>query len=68
MSFTDHFRILDFGIPKDVIITQRNDDIQAHIEKLNKEIAFVMISEHFDESIVLLKRIVKWSVKDILYV
>ena len=67
-SFTKNRMAIDFGFPKDVIITQRKDDIQAHIEKLNKEIALVMISEHFDESIVLLKRILKWSVKDILYV
>lgn len=67
-SFTKNRMAIDFGFPKDVIITQRKDDIQAHIEKLNKEIALVLISEHFDESIILLKRILKWSVKDILYV
>lgn len=67
-SYTKNRMAIDFGFPKDVIIHQRKDDIQAHIEKLNKEIALVMISEHFDESIVLLKRILKWSVKDILYV
>lgn len=67
-SFTKNRMAIDFGFPIDVIIHQRKDDIQAHIEKLNKEIALVLISEHFNESIILLKRILKWSVKDILYV
>jgi hypothetical protein len=44
-SFTKNRMAIDFGFPKDVIITQRKDDIQEHIEKLNKEIALVMISE-----------------------
>ncbi|VDI01075.1 Hypothetical predicted protein [Mytilus galloprovincialis] len=45
----------------------RRHDIQRYIEQLDKEFALVIIVEHFDNSLVLLKRILKWSTKDILY-
>eukprot|EP00058_Branchiostoma_floridae_P012940 XP_002598428.1 hypothetical protein BRAFLDRAFT_83226 [Branchiostoma floridae] len=37
------------------------------IEKIESEFPLVMIMEHFDESLVLFKRMMCWSLKDILY-
>ena len=41
--------------------------VQTYIENLATDFDLVMIMEHFDESLVLLKRILCWEVEDILY-
>ena len=40
---------------------------QKWIQNLNKEFLLVMIVEYFDESLVMLKRLMCWSLEDILY-
>ncbi|GFR89538.1 galactose-3-O-sulfotransferase 3 [Elysia marginata] len=42
--------------------------IQIFLDKLEKELGLVLISDYFDESMVLLKRTLRWSIKDILYI
>ena len=46
------------------------NDMEAvvqHFENLDSEFQLVMIMEYFDESLVLLKRLLCWDTKDILY-
>ena len=46
------------------------DDLDAvvrHIKNLDSEFLLVMIVEYFEESLVLLKRLMCWDVKDVLY-
>ncbi|XP_070568268.1 galactosylceramide sulfotransferase-like [Ptychodera flava] len=40
---------------------------QSSLEKINGELDLVMIMEHYDESLVLLKKIMCWEFEDILY-
>ncbi|XP_035676896.1 uncharacterized protein LOC118415991 isoform X2 [Branchiostoma floridae] len=40
---------------------------QAFVRKIQEDFPFVMIMEYFDESLVLLRRMMCWSMKDILY-
>lgn len=58
------------AFPMDLLLNSRSrrHDIQRYIEQLDKEFALVIIVEHCDESLVLLKLILKWSTKDILYI
>ncbi|XP_035661416.1 galactosylceramide sulfotransferase-like isoform X1 [Branchiostoma floridae] len=73
----------DLGMPRDIIvdITQHSYQrihgqplntttvryIQDFLKKLSKEMDLVMIMEYFDESLVMLKRLMCWELKDILY-
>ena len=46
-----------------------NDTLRReYIQQLGKEFQLVMITEFFDESLVLLRRLMCWSVKDVLYI
>lgn len=48
-------------------ITSDLAKVQAYIETLDKNFALIMIMEYFHESLVLLKRLMCWSMEDILY-
>ncbi|XP_045205662.2 galactose-3-O-sulfotransferase 2-like isoform X2 [Mercenaria mercenaria] len=56
----------DFGIPK----LKFHDDtyVDKYIEEVDRDYSLVLILEHFQESLVLMKRILCWDTKDILYV
>ncbi|XP_078701220.1 galactosylceramide sulfotransferase-like [Branchiostoma floridae x Branchiostoma belcheri] len=74
---------VDLGMPKNVLsdITQHSSQrepgqplnsttvqyIQDFLKKLTREMDLVMITEYFDESLVMLKRLMCWELKDILY-
>ncbi|XP_030828193.1 galactosylceramide sulfotransferase-like [Strongylocentrotus purpuratus] len=42
--------------------------IQEKIDKLSKEIDLVMITEYFEESLILLRKLMCWDYSDILYI
>ncbi|XP_053383174.1 galactosylceramide sulfotransferase-like isoform X2 [Mercenaria mercenaria] len=56
----------DFGIPNQKF----HDDVfvEEYIKELDQDFSLVLILEHFKESLVLMKRILCWNTKDILYV
>ncbi|CAC5402999.1 GAL3ST1 [Mytilus coruscus] len=56
----------DFGLPKKDFYNE--EAINKGINDLDKEFALVMVTELFDESLILMRRILCWEIKDILYV
>ena len=56
----------DFGLPAHYF--HNTKAINSYLKKLYSEFKFVMLMEYFDESLVLLKRILCWDMRDILYV
>ncbi|XP_002731332.2 galactosylceramide sulfotransferase-like [Saccoglossus kowalevskii] len=42
--------------------------IKTRVEELDREFDLVMILEHFDESLLLLKKLMNWEFEDILYI
>ncbi|XP_006815162.1 galactosylceramide sulfotransferase-like [Saccoglossus kowalevskii] len=58
-------QIVDLGLT--LSETANETIINETILKLDKEFDLVLIAEYFDESLVLLKRILHWSFDDILY-
>ncbi|XP_070570921.1 galactose-3-O-sulfotransferase 2-like isoform X2 [Ptychodera flava] len=61
-----NFMLSDLGLPK-----SEQDDMKAvrsYIDDLDRDFDLVMVSEYFDESLVLLKRMLCWSLRDILYI
>ncbi|XP_035696262.1 galactose-3-O-sulfotransferase 2-like [Branchiostoma floridae] len=65
-SKTRNFMAFDLGFP---IRTQSDNDtaIKEFISKMDEDFVLVIILEHLDESLVLLKRYLCWSLSDILY-
>ena len=44
-----------------------DDDIKSAIQRLNREFSLVLMTEYFDESLVLLKRLMNWTTDDVVY-
>ena len=57
----------EFGVPDDVINGRNMTQIDAYVKKLDEEFDLVIITEYFDESVVLMRRMLNWKLKDILY-
>ena len=60
------------GMLYDLGFDHKDDDnvgaIKHKIEVLSKEIDFMLITEYFDESLILLKKLMCWDYEDILYI
>lgn len=58
---------MSFDLGLDYRYYQNRTAIERYLDFLDKEFDLVMIMEYFDESMVLLKRLLCWDMKDILY-
>ncbi|XP_062575931.1 galactose-3-O-sulfotransferase 2-like [Saccostrea cucullata] len=67
-SFTKSRMSVDFGLPEELFHTTDKNKILPYLRKLHSEFKLVMIKEYFDESLILLRRILNWNMKDILYI
>lgn len=56
----------EFGFPKDISV-KNTDKIKKYLDELNSQFLLVLVLEKFDESLVLMKRLLNWSLFDILY-
>ena len=56
----------DLGLEQDKFSNE--EEVTEFIERMNKNINLVLIAEHFDESLVLMKRLLCWDSEDIIYV
>lgn len=66
-SYTRNAMGWDFGFPNNIKATDK-DRIRHYLDELNSQFSLVMVMERFDESLVLMKRILNWSLLDILYI
>ncbi|XP_064612447.1 galactose-3-O-sulfotransferase 2-like [Liolophura sinensis] len=55
----------DFGIPKSQY--SNASFVDKYIKMVDEHMEFVLVADHFDASLVILKRKLCWSTKDILY-
>ncbi|XP_050400041.1 galactose-3-O-sulfotransferase 2-like [Patella vulgata] len=65
-SFTHNGMARDFGYPPAL-----NDNMalfQEYMERLGTFFDLVIVMEKFDESIILMRRLLRWSIKDIVYI
>ena len=67
VSFTRARMAVEYGFPDDVIINADKEKALEYIKSLDKDFGLVIIAEYFEESIVLLRRYLNWSTKDVLY-
>ncbi|GFN90292.1 galactose-3-o-sulfotransferase 3 [Plakobranchus ocellatus] len=68
-SFVNNRMSIDLGFDLDNFeASKRNTTkIQAFLKKLESQFDVILISDYFDESIVLLRRLLRWSFKDIIH-
>ncbi|KAJ8309773.1 hypothetical protein KUTeg_011638 [Tegillarca granosa] len=67
-SWTNNRQSVDFGFPSDLFKNSDPSKIHTYLQQLNSDFRLVMIAEYFDESVILLRRYVNWTMKDILYI
>ncbi|KAK7098101.1 galactose-3-O-sulfotransferase 2-like [Littorina saxatilis] len=65
-SFTNNRMSLDLGLPPDQLTNSSH--VPAFLDRLQDTFHLVLIAEHFDESLVLLRRRLGWTMKDIVYI
>ncbi|KAL4236956.1 hypothetical protein ACF0H5_005342 [Mactra antiquata] len=65
LSFTDNRQALDLGLSPTKV--RDLDAIISHIMMLDEIFDLVLITEYFDESLIILKRRMCWQLKDIIY-
>ncbi|XP_078606038.1 galactosylceramide sulfotransferase-like isoform X1 [Branchiostoma floridae x Branchiostoma japonicum] len=61
-----NFMSFEFGY-KSSPVQPSDDEIQMFVKTIKKDFNLIMILEHLDESLVLLRRIMCWDITDILY-
>ncbi|KAK3594933.1 hypothetical protein CHS0354_009318 [Potamilus streckersoni] len=66
-SWVNNRQAVEFGIPSRVILEKKHNDIDAYVKHLDRDFDLVIIAEYFDESVVLMKRMLNWKMQDILY-
>lgn len=67
MSFTNNRMSVEFGCPEDIVKSGNKEKIIEFVKQIDQDFGLVIIAEHFEESVVLLRRYLKWSTKDIIY-
>jgi hypothetical protein len=65
-SYTHNRIIFDFGLDRRLM--DNATAVKNYINYLNRTFHLVMVSERYDESMVLLKRRMNWGLRDIFYV
>lgn len=58
---------VEFGFPDDIVEKSDIARAQEYIKLLDEDFGLVIVAEYFEESIVLMKRYLNWSTKDIIY-
>ena len=70
-SQTNNRMAVEFGFPEKLFPGQSQSEskseINKYLQKIDAEFKFIIISERFAESMVLMKRLLNWSAKDVLY-
>mgnify|MGYP000045936648 FL=1 len=67
MSFTNNRMAVEFGCPDELVKSLDKQKIIEFVQQIDTDFGMVIIAEHFEESVVLLRRYMKWSTKDIIY-
>ncbi|XP_067655793.1 galactose-3-O-sulfotransferase 2-like [Haliotis asinina] len=65
-SQTNNRMALDFGFP--VQLFHNESLFEEYLVTLNKTFRVIMVAEKFDESLILVKRFLNWSLKDVVYI
>ena len=67
-TVTNNRMSFEFGLSPDIILNRDIPAFEEYLKRLDQEFGVVIVADHFDESLVLMKRILHWSLGDILYI
>ncbi|KAK6174408.1 hypothetical protein SNE40_017691 [Patella caerulea] len=65
-NYVDNGMAHDFGVPRKQI--HNISFVKDYLKQLDKDFHFVMLMEYFDESLILLKKLLCWDIKHVLYI
>ncbi|XP_063404347.1 galactose-3-O-sulfotransferase 2-like [Mytilus trossulus] len=66
-SYTNNRMALEFDFPRHLFTNYTRKESQAYLSKIDNEFHFVIIMDYFIESIIMMRRILGWNVKDMLF-
>ncbi|OWF51733.1 Galactose-3-O-sulfotransferase 3 [Mizuhopecten yessoensis] len=66
-SFLDNRMAFEYNFPSHLFQTRNNTEIRQYILKLDTEFQLIIVVELFDESMILMRRLMNWKFKDLLY-
>ncbi|XP_071127656.1 galactose-3-O-sulfotransferase 2-like [Mytilus edulis] len=66
-SYTNNRMAFEFDFPRHLFTNYTRKESQAYLSKIDNEFHFVIIMDYFMESIVMMRRILGWNVKDVLF-
>lgn len=66
-SWTNNRMALEFGFPTSAFSVYNQTIVDSYLAKLDKEFKLVLIAEYMEDSVVLMRRLLNWKTKDILY-
>ena len=67
-SWTNNRMAFEFGFPLHLFSRYNKTDTMAYLQRLDLEFHFVIVTELLDESLIILRRVLHWDMKDILYI
>ncbi|XP_060593015.1 galactose-3-O-sulfotransferase 2-like [Ruditapes philippinarum] len=66
-SWTNNRMAVEFGFPESVFTVYNETIVNNYLAKLDTEFTLVMIAEYMEDSVVLMRRLLGWQTKDILF-
>jgi hypothetical protein len=58
---------VEFGFPQSLFSVYNQTLVDNYLQKLDEEFKLVLIAEYLDESVVLMRRMLHWKTKDVLF-
>ncbi|XP_069118838.1 galactose-3-O-sulfotransferase 2-like [Argopecten irradians] len=66
-KYSFNFMANEFGFPRGLFFNKDEAKVQSYLEILDQEMDIVLIVEYLDESLVLMRRLLNWDLRHILY-
>ncbi|KAK3108957.1 hypothetical protein FSP39_019781 [Pinctada imbricata] len=67
-SSTNNRQAFEFGFPLDIFKTRDMTRVNEYLRKLDSEFKLVLIAEYLPESVILMRRYLNWTTKDVIYI
>ena len=64
---TRMFRLTKNAMGADFLLSKNKDQMKYNLDRLNSQFHLVMVVERFEESLLLLKRMLRWSIQDVIF-
>ncbi|XP_060066897.1 galactose-3-O-sulfotransferase 2-like [Ylistrum balloti] len=66
-NFLNNRMAYEFNFPHFLFVNKNKSSIQTYLRKLEKEFHMVLVADFLDESLILMRRLLGWQLKDIIH-